>query len=333
MTKDRSLDRSWQVYGNSGRGWTGGDSVHAYRLGPDRVLWSFADSFLGPLEPNGSRAGGPIYHSMFVLEGPRSFSVVLGGTAKHRLPLVVAHRRLDSYLGLAGILRSGRFQEIFMERRHDGPGTLDSVPLRTVVATFSLPKLSLVREHTVVGHPGPVQWGSAILRLGRWTYVYGASSSGVDKQMYVARVAGDDLDSAWQYDDKGRWSPQSAAATPIYRGVEAEYSVSVVDGMIVLVTSAARRRFSNRVDVDFGCSAVGPFRQRASFAASYAVGALGAKLWHNANVYVYDAADLPSLNSGSTLVIAYDRNSLNFYAIFHNAALYRPSYLKVRIGY
>ncbi len=64
VTKDESLMSQWNDYANSGIGWTGGDSVHGYSIGHGSTLWTFADSFLGPInsKPRTGYAINTYYH-------------------------------------------------------------------------------------------------------------------------------------------------------------------------------------------------------------------------------------------------------------------------------
>jgi hypothetical protein len=335
VRQDGELDQKWASYIASDKGWTGGDSVYAYVLPGGRRLFSFSDSFIGNLLPGDRRpAYNFIYHNLFVVSGPRGFQLITGGTAKDRQAIVSATpiaKGYHFYLLLGGIVERTTFQAVFMERLRTGPFSLDNVPVASVIGTFSLPSLRLLRLSPVRAPPAPVQWGSYVARFGAWTYIYGASSNGLDKSAYVARVPGADLTGAWTYWDGHGWSRSWAKAALLVRHVDQEYSVTRFDGIYVLLSSDSEQPFSPSADMYFACSPTGPFRHERSFVVSYFVGPIGAKLWGDGAVYVYDALVQPALSKGGDLVVSYDQNSLNFAAILDHADIYRPGYLVVRL--
>jgi hypothetical protein len=331
ISADQALDNRWASYLDSGTGWTGGDSVYTYSLGSEGILFTFADSFLRGLRGIEHRRK-LIYHNMFVVQGAGGFRVVTGGTPADPAPLVTAPYGKDFYLALGGSVDGSVFQAIFMERVQTGPGSLDNSPIGSVIATFSLPGLELQRVAAVPDPSGAIQWGAYVHRFGAWTYIYGASANGLDKRGYVARVAGDDLQQPWSYWNGRSFVADPSQAAPIASGVQSEYGVAELDGMYVLVTSDASVPFSPRADLYVGCSPVGPWTRRDVFTLSSVVGKIGAATWGNPDVYVYDAMVQPALSSGSTLVVSYDRNSLELPAVLKRADIYMPSYLEISLA-
>jgi hypothetical protein len=328
---DHALDDLWSNYLSSGKGWTGGDSVYTYTLPDGSTLYTYADSFIRGLVGDHHQRK-LIYHNLFVVDGPGGFQLVTGGTAANPAPLIAAPYGKDFYLALGGSVDSDQFQAIFMERFQNGPGSLDNVPIGSVIARFSLPALSLLGVSNVPDPSQAIQWGSYVHRFGSFTYIYGASASGLHKQGYVARVGGDDLLAPWSYWDGHGWSSDPASAAAFASNVQSEFGVLTVDGLYVLISSNATVPFSPVADVWFGCSPTGPWLGQASFTLSPLVGLLGKSTWGNANVYVYDAMVQPALTGAAgNVVISYDRNSLDLSAVLANADIYEPSYLDLTI--
>jgi len=333
VSQDSALDDAWTSYGNSGQGWVAGDSVHAYRIGRGTTLWTFADTFLGPINPDGSQSPSkPLYHSVFVVQKDNRFTTVVGGTKAHPASLVTTKNPDDIYLGLAGLVSGGRLQEIFLNDLAGPHITLTQEPTGTLLGVFAVPSLTKLKVVALPEANPTIQWGAAITRWGADTYIYGATSAGGDKSLYVARVEGTNLLGHWQFWTGNSWSSRQAAAAPIASGVSDELSVTPYDGMAVLVTTPTNVSYSAAIDFDFACSPVGPFRPTKSILASYYTGSVGAAKYRFTDVYVYDAMDQAALNHGSTWLVSFDRNVLEYGQLARNVTVYRPSYLLVKIG-
>jgi len=332
VRQDAALNRKWAAYMASDTGWTGGDSVYAYAVPRLGTLWTFSDAFIGNVLPNQQRdARSWIYHNILVVSAHRGFRVVTGGTVWDRRPIVSAPTR-KFYLLLGGIVEGSIFQAIFQERHTTGIGSLDNVPIGSVIGTFALPSLRLLGVSPMPRAFSAIQWGSYIRRFGAWTYIYGASSFGLDKSAYVARVHGVNLGGRWTYWDGDGWSGSAATAAPLLTHVDQEYSVTPYAGMYVLLSSDSSLAFSPYADLYFACSPTGPFVNRHDFVLSYDVGPFGDKVWGDDAVYPYDALVQPALSGSGHLVVSYDQNSLHFSAVLNDADIYRPGYLDIVIG-
>jgi hypothetical protein len=333
VTHATAFDDTWTTYGNTGQGWTGGDSVHAYALGPSTVVWGFADTFLGPLGPHGTRSpSAQLFHNVFVVQHGDQFQTLIGGIPGHLGSLVITSDPYQIFLTLAGLQTATTLQEFLLEDVIPPHTTLREDPAGTLLVTYALPSLRRLSVVRLAQETASIEWGAAVTRWGAYTYVYGSSAFGSDKRLYVARVRGTDLARPWQYWDGHGWNPKASAAVGIDRGVSAEVSVTDVDGMAVLVTTPTTTPYSSFVDVETGCSPVGPFHQVAQFRATYSTGPLGLAKYGVSDSYVYDAQDQPAFNRGSTWLISIDRNVLRYSDLAKSVAAYRPSYFWVRLG-
>ncbi len=332
MLQDTALNRKWSAYMASDTGWTGGDSVYAYAVPALGTLWTFSDAFIGNVLPDKQRdAQSWIYHNILVVSNHRGFRVITGGTLREQRPIVAAPAR-KFYLLLGGIVEASIFQAIFQERHTTGVGSLDNVPIGSVIGTFALPSLRLLSVSKIPRPFAAIQWGSYLRRFGAWTYIYGASAFGLDKSAYVARVRSVNISGRWTYWDGHGWSRSAATAAPLLAHVDQEYSVTPYAGMYVLLSSDSSSAFSPYADLYFGCSPTGPFVNRQDFVLSYYVGPFGEKIWGDNAVYPYDALIQPALSSPDHLVVSYDQNSLHFSAVLNDADIYRPGYLDLVIG-
>jgi hypothetical protein len=333
VRKATAFDDTWTTYGNSAAGWTGGDSVHAYALGPDQVLWTYADSFLGPIGPHGTRSpAAPLYHNIFVVQRGDQFQTVVGGVPGKLGSLVITSDPYQIFLALASLQTTDRLQEFLLEDVIPPHQVLRQVPQGTLLVTYALPSLRRLSVVRLEQETASVQWGAAVTTWGADTYIYGASATGDDKSLYVARVAGTDLAQAWQYWDGHGWSLRASAAAAIAHGVSAELSVTDANGMAVLVTSPTGVPYSPFIRFATACSPLGPFHTIGTIRASYSVGPVGEPRFGVDDSYVYDAMDQPAFNAGSTWLISFDRNVLRYSDLAKNVDVYRPSYLWVQLG-
>ena len=334
IAKDDPLMTQWNNYASTGSGWTGGDSVHAYSAGHGSTLWTFADSFLGPINSNGTRPFmAPLVHNLFVVQHGDKYHLKIDGNVNQPSPLVSPRNPRNFYLVLSGAVEGSRFQEFLMEIHRHKNGGFHWQQVKTVVATFLLPSLKLVGVTPIRQSNLSIQWGSYVMNLGGYAYIYGATAtSTARKKMYVARVASHYLTSRWQYFEGSGWTTDASEAAGIYSGASEQFSVPLYDGVYIVINSSVSDKFSARVNVLTGCSPEGPFSKVSSFAASYRVGSLGQSEFHSSKVWVYEAMDQPSLNRGSRFLVSYNRNSLDYWDLFHSTAIYRPGYLWVTIG-
>jgi len=333
VTHATTFDNTWTAYADTAQGWTGGDSVHAYALGPQQVLWTFADTFLGPIGPHGTRSpSAPLYHNIFVVQQDDRFQTVIGGVPGHLGSLVITSDPYQIFLALASLQTANRLQEFLLNDDIPPHHKLRQVPTGTLLVTYALPSLRRLSVVRLQQETAAIQWGAAVTRWGSDTYVYGASAEGDDKSLYVARVRGTDLAAAWQYWDGRGWSPRAGAAAPIDSAVSAELSVTDVDGMAVLVTTPTGTPYSPFVRFATGCSPVGPFHTIGIVRATYSTGPLGEAKFGVDDSYIYDAMDQPAFNAGSTWLISFDRNVLRYSDLAKSVTVYRPSYLWVRLG-
>ncbi len=333
VRKATSIEGEWTAYADSGTGWTGGDSVHAYTLPAGGILWAFADSFLPPLNASGGRPfTAPLVHNLLVVQSGTSFRLLVNGSLQYPSPLVNPTSSRDFYLTLAGAIEGETFQEILMEIHRLANGQFHWEQSATVIATFALPALNLVSVHRLSQPNLQIQWGAYLLHDGGYTYIYGASSRGSSRGMYVARTRSTDLDDPWTYFDGRGWTTRASAAAAIEYGVPPQFSVVPYDGMYILVASSLGAKFSNEVNVLAGCSPLGPFHLRSTFAASYYVGPYAKSIYGSSEVWDYEAMDQAVLNKGHDLLVSYNRNSLDYWDLFRNAKLYRPGYLRVTLS-
>jgi len=352
-TPDAPLDDMFVNYADHGAGndhWTGADGTYSAALPGDRELWIYSDTFLGHVNPDGSRSptisdGGttPFINNSFVEEtGHASIDLktIHGGSASDPKALMPPPDSTHWYWAGDAIVADGTLQAVYQEYDSFGSAAFDFAFERNVLARYHLGDLSHPFDVRQLPSSAGIAWGVWIARDGGYTYVYGVEDLGANKYMHVARVRGDDLlGGAWQYYTvKGTWSPDESASARIAEPaasdgtlrVANEYSVTRVGNVYVLVTQNILQAFSPEIDVLFSCSPAGPFTDRTAIYDEpehnlYA--GLG-----DPDVYAYNAHAHPEVSPPGHLVISYNVNSLVNTDLYRDAAIYRARFIDLRLG-
>lgn len=314
-------------------GWTGGDSTFSLRLPDGRTLWMFSDTYLGPLNRDGTRpADAPIVNNTFVIQEGDQLSTVHGGTAASPTAVMPPAGRDTWYWVADGTPTGDDIQIIFQEYRRTGPGVWDFAFNRNALATFTPSQLATPARVDPLPSAAGIAWGAAILPAASsgdgYTYVYGVLDTPTRKGMRVARVSGTDLRRGrWQYRTAGGWSGDERAATEGMPGVANEYSVIAWNGHFLLVTQDSTRPFSGWIVSAVSATPYGPFRYRADLYRTPETAATGAN--PGRPVITYNAHAYPQLSSRDTIVVSYNVNSLD--GPTSDAGIYRPRFIQIRL--
>ena len=216
----------WTAYGDAGGHWTGGDSTVSVPLPDGRVAWLFSDTFLGTVNADHSRPHGvPFIHNCLVVQdGSQLVQTLTGGTSSVPTSLVSDSTGDMYWLGDATV--DGSVLHVLYGKYHaTGTGPFDFTLTGTALATFALPGLTLSSVVTLpVG--ATIGWGSAILKDGSYTYIYGTEGVGNLKFAHLARATSGNLGGAWQYWTGSTWSAQESDSARLFSGVGSAYSVN-----------------------------------------------------------------------------------------------------------
>jgi len=230
---DHPLADVFHRYGDSGVGWTGGDSTYSVPLPDGRVVWMFSDTFLGQVEPNHGRSNfTPMIHNSFVVQDGEALTTLHGDNNGRPMSLIPTegNDRLGSYWVADGTVEGDRLH-VFVNRFAILGVTFQQVA--NDVATFTLPDLRLEK---ISPSPGayipclqcgsPINWGIGILETEAYTYVYGSDEPPLAKHLHVARVpSGRLLEGPWEYWTGRGWTTDALASARILDRVSGEVSV------------------------------------------------------------------------------------------------------------
>lgn len=332
-------------------GWTGGDSTYSVKLPDGRILWLFSDTFLGPLNNDGTRpTSAPFVNSTMVVQNGNQLTTLRGGPKTRPEGLMKPAADKHWYwLGDGHLHKEGGttyLQVIFQEYYKFGPGSWDFRHKANFVATFSLDSLGTSYGHEplyvdpVPSTPG-IGWGSALLPSSLsgdgYTYIYGVDDAPTNKKMRVARVKGTDLTGKWEYLNPGAggWMRSEKQAANVYTGIANEYSVTPWYGGFMVVSQSSREAFSGEIKAAVSCSPHGIFQLETDVFrmpepgpwGSYAGKTAGTIISYNAHVHS------SMLNGGAgPYTLSYNVNSMDSRVSssadhYRDPGIYKPRFI------
>lgn len=353
-SQNAALNGKFTSYGNSNTlldDWTGADTTYSLKLSDGRIVYAYSDTFLGKVNADGSRPvvieeGGttPFINNSFVVQGTGGgLTTVHGGTAAD--PKAVMPPAQPAHWYWAGDLtQSGtEVQQLYREYYDPDPNNGTGWDMKfkdNVLARFAGGNLAAPTVQAMPSASG-VQWGSALLRDGGYTYVYGTEdytdpqTQVNTKYLRVARVSGTDLRGAWQYRTASGWSSAETDSVRLMSGVSNEFSVTKRGSHYIMVNQDANIAFGGEIDVWLSCSAAGPFSGEQTVYQTPETGPLGS--YGDPDIFTYNAHQHAALSSSGTLVISYNVNSLDATDgpandNYRDVSIYRARYINLPVS-
>lgn len=318
------LNNMFREYGDRGVGWTGGDGTLSVPLPDGRVAWVFSDTFLGTVNPDGSRPRTtPMVNNVLVVQdGAALVDTLVGGSRTSPNALVTPEQPGEFAWVADGLVEQDQLRVLYNRYTRIGSGGLDVELTGTSLATFSLPDLTLTG---VVDLPvgTAITWGVALVSDGPYTYIYGSSVglAGV-KFAHLARAAAGDIGGAWEYWTGSGWSGEEGSAARILSGVGSAFGVSRVGDEYVLVTQEGHAIFDPQVVAYTASGPAGPFTGPTHLLTAPEPEPGG-------DLVIYTARVHPELAQPGKLLFSYDVNTFANEDLFADARIYRPRFVEV----
>jgi hypothetical protein len=327
VAPDQALDNEWVRYGDTSGlgGWAGSDGTYTTRLPDGRIAWMFNDTFLGPVNKNGSLpADAGFIHNSIVVADHHRLTTVIGGTPEHPQSLVgptsnpptpdPANRTSYWYWNDDGIVDGGKlrlFEAKIVPTNSPPPfdfawsGEMD-------IASFSLPDLRLESVTPTYSQDG-VNWGTQLLDYGPYIYVYGTLNG-----LRVARARRGQLMGQWEFYTGTGWSADPTSSEVIIENVGTG-GMTPVGGQFVYTYTPGL--IDPTIYVYTAPSPVGPFSApTAIYRPPEASG----------NIYTYNVAAHPELSRRpDRLVISYNVNSFQLSDLYSDINNNRPRFLEL----
>lgn len=307
------------AYGDTGVGWTGGDGAYSVPLPDGRTVWMFSDTFLGPVNPDGSRPrSAPLVNNSFVVESADGFETLVGGTQAAPRALVEPSPRAGFYWMGDGTVEGDRLRA-FVLQFVSAPLPFAFQQVGVGLATFTLPDLTL---ESVAPMPrafgGTISYGAAILERHDATYVYGIEDLHSVKFLHLARAPAGDLLGPWEYWTAAGWSPSPALSARVLSGISNEFSVHAQDGRFLLI---AQDRGIGADVIAFSAPAPeGPWGGRTVLFTAPESGG---------ETFTYNAKAHPGRAPDGSLLVSYNVNTTDFNDLYADVRIYRPRFVDV----
>lgn len=354
-TQNTGVSGKFTAYGNSNAlldDWTGADTTYSLKLSDGRIVYAYSDTFLGKVNPDGSRPmtiddGGttPFINSSFVVQSRGGgLTTVHGGTAAKPEALMPPARPNHWYWAGDLVQHGSSVEQLYREYYDPDPANGTGWDMKfkgNVLARFSARDLSEPRKVTPMPSASGVQWGSALLKDGHYTYIYG-SEDYIDpvtkvntKYLHVARVRGTNLRGRWEYRTAHGWSRSETASARLMSGVSNEFSVSRRGSHYIMVNQDTKIAFGAEIDVLLSCSPAGPFTGEQTVYKTPETGLWGS--YGDKDVYTYNAHQHVSLSSHRNLVISYNVNTLDGTEgskndVYRDVTIYRARYINLPVS-
>ncbi|MCW2923367.1 MAG: hypothetical protein JWM98_771 [Thermoleophilia bacterium] len=317
---------------------TGGDATYSVPLRGGGSAWLFGDSFVGGVQPDGSRSNDPatFVRNSIVLQDGAGLRTATGhedgvpvdaarppGMAENRNGMLAGQQW---YWPGHGTTRGDDL--LVFENRFDTPPAVDGAGLGwnwryggTDVARFDA-RTGELRKVTPLLGASDVLWGAAVLERGDHTYVYGAETDPagetVPRHAHVARVPREQLEdrAAWTFWDGSQWVPDAARSARIGADVSTQFGVvDARDGSTMLLS---QQGFDHELRAWTAARPEGPFT------GGDVVGEIPPQ---PGGRHVYNAVPHPQFASpAGDLVVSYNVGGADFMA---DHTSYRPGFLTI----
>ncbi len=314
-------------------GVTGSDGFYSVLLPDERTVWIFGDSFLGIVNPDGTREKrSPVFirNAFAVQDGDslRSLYQVIDGWESSLVipPDAVKGTEFSEdslwYWPGDGFVENGKLKVFMTAFYQADTGNWGFAWTGANLATFSLPGLELEKiDH--FDYPGEVEvhWGHAVCdEAPDYTYIYGAG----DKFPYVARAPKGEILKPWEFYTGSEWVNDSRLAKPMtdWKGSE-QFSVIKLKDKYVLLTQCGEFLASSL------CSATSDL--------PYTGWENKKELWEIQplkrvkDLFAYNPVAHPQFMEGDDLLVSYCVNSFNLDDLFEDAGKYRPVFIRVPV--
>lgn len=301
-------------------GWTGGDGTLSVELGDGRSLWLFGDSFLGTVNPDGTRPeDAPLVRNCMVIQDGGALTIRTGGGREAPTAFFPPLPPGEWCWPADATVQGEQVLVLLHSFRQGRPLLWDWQWTGTAVAELNLPKLEIERI-TPLAVSNHVMYG-AILERAEATYIFGVEERGSDRLMHLARAPPGDFLGAWAFFDGRGWSADPAASAPILEGVSTQVGVvDLADGP-ALVTMDNRVPFSADLVMYRAAAPQGPWHGPCRlYRAPEAGGAIVAY-----NPFIH-----PQFTANGRLLVSYNLNHVSDpKALYRDAAIYRPRFVRI----
>jgi len=309
-----------RLFTRTGGGWTGGDGTLSVPLGDGRTLWLFGDSFLGTVNPDGTRPEDtPLVRNCIVVQDGDVLTTRTAGSLSAPKAFFPPQAPGEWCWPADATVENGRVRVILHRFCQGSPLLWDWQWTGTAVADLGLPELEIERITPLAVSNGVMY--AAILEQAEATYLFGVEERNGVRLMHVARAPPGDLLGTWTFFDGKGWSADPVATRPVLEGVSTQFGVVDLADGLALVTMDNRVPFSADLVMYRASAPQGPWHGPCRLYRAPEAGPA---------IVAYNPAIHPQFTASGRLLVSYNLNHVSEpAALYRNAAIYRPRFVRV----
>jgi hypothetical protein len=324
-------------------GWSGGDGVYSAALNHDTISWFFGDTWIGQIKNNRQINATLVNNTVAIQQGKDPVTARMkfyyhraGG---HQPAALVRPQDDQGWFWIFdGIMTpAGLYVFLIQIERSPGNAVFDFKVLGTwlgwVANSAESPTRWQITQTKVpwstFSAAGGMLWGSAILQLDDFLYIYGtaedAGNDRVRKHMILARVPVSSLAdfSQWRFFADGDWVSDHRRCSRLSPDMPHEYSVTYVPALKRFVAVHSEDGLSDTILLRLSPKPQGPWGEPIPIFQCPEAG------WGD-SIFCYAAKGHSALSERpDQLIVTYIANSVDFNAVVQDTRLYRPRFLQI----
>ena len=333
----------WSAKFAGTEGWIGGDGVYSVQIGPRRVVWFFGDTILGKVK-DGRRVDAVMVNNTVGVQSDRATDAPIrfvAGRDKVGKPAAVFLPADGKgwFWPLAPVPVGERLIVFLTQIEKAGEGVFGFKQIGQVLAVVENPREEpekwRTRQHKVPFSKeeasGERSWGAAALVKDGYLYVYGCDEprhkGTTTKHMVLARVPVARVEdfTAWRFRTQDGWSAKPDEAAQLASRVANEYTVTPLPDSHGYVAVCTENGLSERIVARFAPAPEGPWSDAVLLYKCPEMHADKGLMTYAGKAHAWAAGT-------NELVVSYCVNPWQFGRLFEDEKLYRPKFVRVKLG-
>ena len=341
---DSRPDSSQNKLFESTDGWIGGDGFQSLQLDADRILWLFSDTWIGRVE-NQRRVDATIVNNTLAIQSGLGPSAMCQFIVRRGLDgQATAFVKPDDGIGWFWMQSGIRIQDklywfLTQVDRTEETGVfafkiigqslgivsgVDGDPMQWKISQNKIPSSHFDSQSEVA-------WGSGLIEVGEFLYVYGSDEDVYpkyrDRHLVVARVPKQHLADfgQWEFFTGDQWQSDWQQCKRIVPKMASDCSVMFLPKYNCYLLTYTEGGLSSRIMARTARDPWGPWSE-----ASVAFECPEMKL--DKRVFCYNGKAQPLLSSDDEIVISYVANSFELSQIAEDSGMYLPRFIRLKLS-
>ena len=324
-------------------GWTGGDGAYSAALDHNTIFWFFGDTWIGQIKDNRHVNATLVNNTVAIQQGKDTDTARIKfyyHRVAGRQPAALIRPEDDRgwFWIFDGVMTpEGLYVFLIQIERIPGDAVFDFKVVGTWLGLVANPEESPTNWQiaqtkvpwSTSSAAGGMLWGSAILQLDDFLYIYGtaedAGRDSVRKHMILARVPASSLAdfSQWRFFANGDWVPDHRRVSLLSPDIPHEYSVTYLPALQRFVAVYSEEGLSDTILLRLSPKPQGPWGEPIPIFQCPEAG------WDD-SIFCYAAKAHSTLSElPDELIVTYVANSVYFNTVARDTRLYRPRFLRV----